>query len=220
MDLHLQQKVILINSHAPALLQPLARLLVREGAILVFTGKESVAVTGSHLAEQEGSNAEFIAADLHDQLACRLVLSKVVARHGSVYGLINHTAHSVLSESGGYTSFLEILENELVPYFNLTQAAIPFLKPGRGVILNLCNECAGDPSLLRPSAGAWRALTREWAVELVPYTIRVNALIEAGWKMGDTAPAREEMAASAAFLLSGCSSHTTGQLIYQAIPDR
>src|SRR4029077_350149 len=84
------------------------------------------------------------------------------------------------------------------------------------------------------------ALTREWAVELLPYGIRVNAVVPAEvmtpvyeqWlasfpspeeklravtakiPLGKRMPAPEEIAAMVLFLISGQASHVTGQHLF------
>ena len=84
------------------------------------------------------------------------------------------------------------------------------------------------------------ALTREWALELAPEGVRVNAVlpaevwtplyaawlstqpdpdgerarIEAAVPLGQRFTTPEEIAATVAFLASARSSHTTGQLLY------
>ena len=98
----------------------------------------------------------------------------------------------------------------------------------------------GGTSAYAAANGGRNALTREWAVELAPYGIRVNAVIVAEcwtpmyaeWLQTfpdprGGAPAhrgahparaahdhREEIANAVAFLLSPRSSHTTGQLLH------
>src|SRR3990172_5463850 len=98
----------------------------------------------------------------------------------------------------------------------------------------------GGTSAYAAANGGRNALTREWAVELAKYRIRVNAVIVAEcWTplyakwvqtLPDPAEARrrieakvplehrmttsEEIANMVAFLLSPRSSHTTGQLIH------
>jgi L-fucose dehydrogenase len=98
----------------------------------------------------------------------------------------------------------------------------------------------GSTSGYASSKGAIMALTREWAVELLPYSIRVNTVIPAevmtplyrNWL--DTFPdaeeklqgilakiplekrmtTSEEIASMVVFLLSDQSSHTTGQHLF------
>ncbi len=98
----------------------------------------------------------------------------------------------------------------------------------------------GGTSAYAASNGGRNALTREWAVELLPYGIRVNAIIVAEcwtplyerWISGlpnsqeklasivskipleNRMTTAEELGNATAFLLSTASSHTTGQLIH------
>jgi L-fucose dehydrogenase len=122
--------------------------------------------------------------------------------------------------------------------------ALPHLKQSRGAIVNIGSKTAvtgqGDTSGYASSKGAIMALTREWAVELLPYGIRVNAVIPAEvmtplyrqWLATFPNPEEklqairskiplekrmtttEEIAATVIFLISGKSAHTTGQHIF------
>jgi L-fucose dehydrogenase len=113
-----------------------------------------------------------------------------------------------------------------------------------GAIVNIGSKTAetgqGGTSAYAAANGGRNALTREWAVELLKYGIRVNAVIVAEsytplydrWiktfpdpeKQLETITSRiplekrmttpEEIANMVAFLLSERSSHTTGQLIH------
>jgi len=126
----------------------------------------------------------------------------------------------------------------------MAQHALPELKKSKGSIVNIGSKTAetgqGGTSAYAASNGGRNALTREWAVELLKYDIRVNAVIVAEcWtplyeRWIQTLPNPEEKLASivkniplenrmttsteianmVAFLLSSCSSHTTGQLIH------
>ena len=111
-------------------------------------------------------------------------------------------------------------------------------------IVNIGSKTAetgqGGTSAYAAANGGRNALTREWAVELLPYSIRVNAVIVAeawtplyqSWISTFPNPAAklqaitdripleqrmttcEEIGNAVAFLLSPRSSHTTGQLFH------
>ena len=126
----------------------------------------------------------------------------------------------------------------------MAQACLPYLKENKGSIVNIGSKVSltgqGGTSAYAAACGGRNALTREWAVELLPHSIRVNAVIVAESytplyeKWINTFPnpkeklnqieskiplekrmtTPEEIANTVAFLLSEKSSHTTGQLLY------
>jgi L-fucose dehydrogenase len=131
-----------------------------------------------------------------------------------------------------------------VHYFLLAKYALEHLKKTKGVILNISSKVAetgqGGTSGYAAANGARNALTREWAVELASYGIRVNAVIVAevltpmytNWlatqpdaedllrqisskvPLGKRFTEASEIANMACFLISARSAHTTGQLIH------
>ena len=147
-------------------------------------------------------------------------------------------------ESGNYQRFIDSLHKNVVHYYLMAHHALPALKASKGCILNISSKVAetgqGGTSAYAASNGARNALTREWAVELLKEGIRVNAVIVAecytplyeSWvktlpnpketlqeiikkiPLGKRMTTPKEIADTVAFLLSDCSSHTTGQLIY------
>jgi L-fucose dehydrogenase len=147
-------------------------------------------------------------------------------------------------ESGDYKRFMESLHKNVVHYYLMAHFALPELKKSKGSIVNITSKTAetgqGNTSAYAAANGGRNALTREWAVELAKYSIRVNALVVAECytplydKWIKTLPnpeeklkeitskipfeqrftTAEEIANMTVFLLSPVSSHTTGQLIY------
>ena len=147
-------------------------------------------------------------------------------------------------ESGNYEKFIESYHKNAVHYYLVVHYALPALKNSKGAIVNISSKTAetgqGNTSGYAASNGARNALTREWAVELLKYGIRVNAVIVAEcftplyekWIKTLSDPEEklksitekiplekrmttaEEIANMVAFLLSPVSSHTTGQLIH------
>src|SRR3546814_9276395 len=68
-------------------------------------------------------------------------------------------------------------------YYLMVHFALPELIKNKGSIVNIGSKVAetgqGNTSGYAASNGARNALTREWAVELLKYNIRVNAVIVA-----------------------------------------
>ena len=66
-------------------------------------------------------------------------------------------------------------------YFLLTKYALPYLKESKGNILNVGSKVAltgqGGTSGYAAAKGGVLGLTREWAVDLIKFGIRSNALI-------------------------------------------
>ena len=150
---------------------------------------------------------------------------------------------SISLEHGSYEGFMESIKRNLTHYYLMAQYALPALKKSKGSIVNIGSKTSftgqGDTSGYAASNGGRNALTREWAIELLKYEIRVNALIVAEcytslydkWIKTFDNPAKKiksitdkiplgkrmtttnEIADMVAFLLSEKSSHTTGQLI-------
>ncbi|HRO69514.1 MAG TPA: SDR family oxidoreductase, partial [Chitinophagaceae bacterium] len=147
-------------------------------------------------------------------------------------------------EHGDYTSFIKSLHSNLVHYYMMAHFALPELKKSKGAIVNISSKTAetgqGGTSAYAASNGGRNALTREWAVELIKYGIRVNAVVVAEcftplyekWirtlpnpqekleeitsriPLGQRMTTTGEIANMVAFLLSEQSSHTTGQIIH------
>ncbi len=147
-------------------------------------------------------------------------------------------------EHGSTDEFLASLRKNLVHYYEMAQFALPELKKCRGSIVNIGSKVAetgqGSTSAYAAANGGRNALTREWSVELGKYGIRVNSVIvaecwtpmyatwlatmpqpeetrrviESRIPLGQRMTTCTEIANSVAFLLSDCSSHTTGQLIH------
>ena len=135
-------------------------------------------------------------------------------------------------------------QKNLQHYFDLVHFSVPYLKKSQGSIVNISSKTAitgqGGTSGYVAAKGAQLALTREWAVELLPYQIRVNAVIPAEvmtplyekWlssfpdpdkklqeisnriPLGNRMTTPGEIASTVLFLLSEKSAHTTGQHIY------
>ena len=247
MNLDLKDKVVIVTGGAKGIGLGICKVLAIEGAIPVIIGRqEGDNQKAVREIEALGFNAKSVQAELTNPEECEKAIRQVVAQCGRIDGLINNAGvnDGVGLESGNYTDFMGSLHKNLVHYYLMTHHALPELKKSRGSIVNIGSKTAdtgqGNTSAYAASNGGRNALTREWAVELLPYSIRVNAVIVAecytplyeNWirtfdnpeeklrEIADKIPfdrrmtSAEEIANMVVFLLSEKSSHTTGQLIY------
>jgi L-fucose dehydrogenase len=247
MDLQLKNRVILVSGGAKGIGEGITRALAAEGAIPVVIGRNE---DDNRRLRQDivaaGQACEYVTAELTSPAACSMAVTNVAERFKRIDGLVNNAGvnDGVGLESGTYERFIESLHKNLVHYYLLAHHALPYLIKSRGSIVNIGSKTAetgqGGTSAYAASNGGRNALTREWAVELLKYRIRVNAVIVAEcytplyekWinTFDDSAEklknitnkiplekrftTKEEIANMVAFLLSDRSSHTTGQLIY------
>jgi L-fucose dehydrogenase len=247
MDLHIKEKVFLISGGAKGIGEAISRTIATEGGIpVVIDPSEN---EGGRLV-QEFKNAGFKALHIpfrltHPDLA-KQVIEEAVSAFGRIDGVVNNAGSNdgVGLESGTPEAFRASVEKNLGHYFDLVHFALPYLKKSKGSIVNISSKTAitgqGHTSGYVAAKGGQLSLTREWAVELLKYGIRVNAVIPAevmtplykNWldtfekpeeklkeiekriPLESRMTTAQEIADTVTFLLSDRSSHTTGQHIF------
>ncbi|MGV3600896.1 MAG: SDR family oxidoreductase [Dyadobacter fermentans] len=247
MDLKLQNKVVIVTGGAKGIGEGIVQVLASEGAIPVIVGRnaeDNQKVVDALAAE--GKESFQVAAELTRPEDSEKAVNAVLEKYGRIDGLVNNAGvnDGVGLENGTYEGFIASLHKNVVHYYLMAHYALPALKASKGSIVNISSKTAdtgqGGTSAYAASNGGRNALTREWAVELLKYGIRVNSVIVAEcWtplyeKWIETLPnpkeklasitaniplenrmtTAEEIANMSVFLLSERSSHTTGQLIY------
>lgn len=248
MDLGLKDKVFIVTGGAKGIGEAISKVVAAEGAIVVIAGRsaeDNDKTVAAIIAD--GGKAAGVTAELGEVADCKKVIDFAVKQYGRIDGLVNNAGvnDGVGLESGNPEKFMASLQKNLSHYYNLAHYALPYLKQNKGTILNIGSKVAdtgqGNTSGYAASKGGINALTREWAVELLPYSIRVNTVIPAEvWTplyetWINSLPNPEEKLASivskiplekrmttsteianmtAVLLSNAVSSHTTGQIIY------
>lgn len=244
MDLQLENKVVLITGGGKGIGAAIARGCAREGAIPVFVDKDEDAANGlKKELSSSGAKCFAISADVVPPGSCAAVVEQTLGEFGRLDVLVNNVGinDNVGLEHGSPEKYVQSLELNLLHYYNMAHYALPALKKSQGSILNVASKVAmtgqGKTSGYTSAKGAILSLTRDWACELLPYGMRVNAIVPAEvmtplykwWlstfpdpeeklrhivskiPLGKRMTQPEEIAAMVLFLISPQASHITGQ---------
>jgi len=247
MDLSLTDRVILITGGASGIGAAIAHACGREGGIPVILDRNQAAIQKiQDELRQQGVKHKAICLELTESADCLHAVEAVGKKFGRIDGLVNNAGvnDGVGLERGSPERFFESLKCNLVHYYTLADAALPFLKQSKGTIVNMASKVAvtgqGGTSGYAAAKGAILDLTSEWAAELSAYGIRVNAIVPAevmtpqyqNWlkkfddpqeelrkitakiPLGHRMTEPDEIAAMAVFLLSPMSTGTTGQHLF------
>ncbi len=247
MNLKLKDKVYVVTGGASGIGQAITENLVNENAIpfIIDKNEKSVETTVRSIKEKNKKVYHYI-ADLTHYDQCQKALEFIKNEGKSIKGLVNNAGINdrIGLEKGTPEKFLKSYHRNAAHYYYMAQLCLPELKKVKGSIVNISSKVAstgqGGTSGYAAATGARNALTREWAVELLKYGIRVNAVVVAEcftplykkWVSSFDDPQKKineiesriplknrmtktsEIASTVLFLLSEKSGHTTGQLIH------
>lgn len=247
MDLHLKDKVILVTGGAKGIGAAIVTAAAAEGAVTAIVGRDPDA-SGKLQAEllRSGAKCYVHIAELTSVEQCEQAVAKVISECGKLDSLVNNAGVNdrIGLEHGSPSDFVDSLARNLNHYYAMAHFALPALKKSKGSILNISSKVAvtgqGGTSGYAAAKGGILALTREWAAELLPFGMRVNAIvpaeamtplyrrmldampdpagelaaIESKIPLGRRMTTSEEIAAMAIFLLSSRASHITGQHLF------
>jgi len=240
-------RTAIVTGGAKGIGEAIVRSLAAEGAVPVIVDRDRDA--GQRLRDElvaAGSRCELVVAELDRAGACERAVQQATALAGPIHALVNNAGvnDGVGLEDGGTDAFVQSLHRNLIHYYEMAHHLLDDLKATRGAIVNIASKVAvtgqGGTSGYAAAKGAILALTREWAVDLLPHGVRVNAVVPAEvmtplyrqWldsfddpdrklasiteriPLGRRMTKAEEIAATVVFALSPRAGHITGQHLF------
>ena len=246
MDLHLKNKVVIITGGAKGIGAGITRGFASEGAIPIIIGRnpdEAQAIVDE--LQALGQQADAVIAEMTCEADVRKAVEQILSTHGRIDIIVNNAGtNDAVNLRSAPEDFKRSLDRNVVHFYTLVHYALDALIESRGNIVNIGSKTAttgqGGTSGYAAAKGAVNALTREWALDLAHFGIRVNCVVPAevmtplyeGWlkkfpnpeqakkQLDDTIPlgnrttTLEEISDTVVFVASDRSSHTTGQILY------
>ncbi len=186
MDLQLKNKVIIVTGGASGIGESIVKRLAEEGAIpcIIDYNQDALSKLSNEFSSRN-KEVFIVHADLTDAEACKNGVNKIIGRFQKIDGLVNNAGlnDGVGLEHGTSKEFLNSLNRNVTHYYAMAHYAVAYLKVSKGAIVNICSKVAetgqGGTSGYAAANGVRLELTREWARELLPYNVRVNAVVVA-----------------------------------------
>lgn len=247
MNLELKGKVVVITGAAGikgSIGETILQKLADEGAIPAVIDRNARGFEYVESLQKRGIDALFCQTDVTQPEQIKKAFEAITKKYNRIDVVINNVGvNDGAGLDASYDEFMNSLKLNVVSYFLVVKHALPFLKKSKGNILNIGSKVAltgqGGTSGYAAAKGGVLGLTREWAVDLIKDSIRVNAIIIAeSWTPAyDTwiktlengaeklqsivkkipfenrMTTPEEIANTCLFTISNKSSHTTGQFI-------
>ena len=232
--MELAYKTALITGGTAGIGLACARLMSREGASVIITGRD--AERGKAAAASIDGSVRFVEADLADIESVR----SLVEQAGDIDILVNNAASfpAAMTVDQGLDAFEKTFDTNVRGTYFLAAGLVPgMLERGHGSIINVttmvANKGVPGAGVYSASKAAVESLTRTWAAEFGSRQVRVNSVapgptktegVEAEWgetneelgralPLGRTAKP-EEIAEAVLFLASPRSTFITGSVLH------
>jgi L-fucose dehydrogenase len=184
MNLHLQNKVVIVTGGGSGIGAAISLTLAEEGAIpVIVSNSESSAELLEQLKQHQPATA-FVLAELQDEASCIQAVERVILQFGRIDGLVNNAGvNDSVGLEAGREAFVRSLKKNLIHYYLMAHLCLDPLRASKGAIVNISSKTAltgqGNTSGYASAKGGVLALTREWAASLLNDGIRVNAVVPA-----------------------------------------
>jgi NAD(P)-dependent dehydrogenase (short-subunit alcohol dehydrogenase family) len=184
----LGNKVIIVTGIGPGMGRKLALEAGKVGARLVLVARSKDFVES--VAGEVGDQAVAVTADVSKQDDCERIAAAAIERFGRIDGLVNSaygSAPFIPFEDGDLADWRRAMDVTVFGTLQMVKSVLPHMKAKGGSIVNVSTM---ETRKTLPGHGAYvvakvglAGVTRQLAVELGKYKIRVNTAVM-GWMWG------------------------------------
>jgi NAD(P)-dependent dehydrogenase (short-subunit alcohol dehydrogenase family) len=183
MQQNFTDKVIIVTGGSSGIGKAAAHIFAEQGGSVLITGRHAEALK----AAADHERIAWVATDISQEESALAIVARALELWGHLDILINNAGTSSLTplESIKTEQMYTMFQTNVFGPTWLSKAALPALSQTKGTIVNVSSVAAqlasvravGAPiSYYAASKAALEQLTRYWAMELGPRSIRVNAI--------------------------------------------
>ena len=181
-----KNKVAIVTGGSSGIGRSIVEELCKEGASVAFSGISDIGQTTAKELTEAGFDILFCRGDMADEKFCKSIVAQTLKKWGKVDYLVNN-AFSFTAKGIDATTEDWLRSYTVGPmgYARMVQNVVPAMKKqGGGAIINMSSISAFQAQPNRwtynSAKGAVNTLTKNMALDLAKYNIRVNS-VSPGW---------------------------------------
>ena len=182
-----KDKVAIVTGGSSGIGRAIMEELCKEGASVAFSGISDVGLDTARELNDAGFDVLFCRGDMADEGFCENLVDSTLDKWGRVNYLVNNVFSFVAKGLDATTKDWErVFMVGPVGYARMVQNVVkPMEEEGGGAIVNMSSISAFQAQVNRwtynAAKGAVHTLTRNMALDLVKYNIRVNSISPGGF---------------------------------------
>lgn len=181
----LKGKVAVVTGASRGIGKAIATVFLREGASVVISGtnEERLQKTRDEL-QAKGGQVMAVAGDISDPATCARIVECAMKAYGQLDILVNNAGMNLRKPflELEWTEWQRMMDVNLDGTFHMLKACLPVMVAQHaGSVVNISSSASKTPhataaASYAASKGGMNALTRQLALEMARYSVRVNAV--------------------------------------------